>query len=65
MEGQPRPGGASAPIVYTIKGVQYIAVAVGGSGLTSSNKFGKIGSHLYVLKLGGKKIVPAKATGEH
>ncbi|HEY4096361.1 MAG TPA: PQQ-binding-like beta-propeller repeat protein, partial [Baekduia sp.] len=53
--------GASAPVIYTIKGKQYIAVAIGGSGLTSSNDFGPIGARLTVLSLDGKKIVPAKA----
>jgi PQQ-dependent dehydrogenase (methanol/ethanol family) len=53
--------GASAPVIYTIKGKQYIAVAIGGSGLTSSNDFGPIGARLTVLTLDGKKIVPAKA----
>lgn len=54
--------GAAAPVVYTIKGVQYIAVAIGGSGLTSSNNFGPIGSRVVALKLDGKKIVPAQPT---
>jgi PQQ-dependent dehydrogenase (methanol/ethanol family) len=54
--------GAAAPVVYTIKGVQYVAVAIGGSGLTSSNDFGPIGARIVALKLGGKKIVPAKPT---
>jgi glucose dehydrogenase len=55
--------GASAPVVYAIKGKQYIAVAIGGSGVTASNKLGPIGSRVVVLTLDGKKIVPAKATG--
>jgi alcohol dehydrogenase (cytochrome c) len=53
--------GAAAPVVYSIKGKQYVAVAIGGSGLTSSNDFGPIGSRVVVLTLDGKKIVPAKA----
>jgi alcohol dehydrogenase (cytochrome c) len=54
--------GAAAPVVYTIKGVEYVAVAIGGSGLTSSNDFGPIGARVVALKLDGKKIVPAKPT---
>jgi alcohol dehydrogenase (cytochrome c) len=54
--------GAAAPVVYSIKGKEYIAVAIGGSGLTSSNDFGPIGSRVVVLTLDGKKIVPARAT---
>jgi alcohol dehydrogenase (cytochrome c) len=54
--------GAAAPVVYTIKGKDYLAVAIGGSGLTSSNQFGPIGSRIVVLTLDGKKIVPAKPT---
>lgn len=54
--------GAAAPVVYTIKGVQYVAVAIGGSGLTSSNNFGPIGSRIVALKLDGKKIIPAQPT---
>jgi alcohol dehydrogenase (cytochrome c) len=52
--------GAAAPVVYTVKGKQYIGVAVGGSGLTASFDFGPVGSHFFVLTLDGKKIVPAK-----
>jgi PQQ-dependent dehydrogenase (methanol/ethanol family) len=55
--------GASAPIVYTVKGKQYIAVAIGGSGITASNKLGPIGSRVVVLALDGKPVVPAKAAG--
>lgn len=54
--------GAAAPVIYTIKGKDYLAVAIGGSGLTSSNQFGPIGSRIVVLTLDGKKIVPAKPT---
>lgn len=53
--------GASAPVIYTVKGKQYVALAIGGSGLTSSNNFGPIGSRIVVLALGGKRIVPVKA----
>ena len=67
--GRPRPQSeaesatvfAAAPVIYTIKGKEYLALAVGGSGLTSSNNFGPIGSRIVVLALGGKKIVPVKA----
>ncbi len=53
--------GASAPVIYTVKGTEYIAVTIGGSGLTSSNNFGPIGARVVVLKLGGRRIVPVKA----
>ncbi|HEY4278218.1 MAG TPA: PQQ-binding-like beta-propeller repeat protein [Conexibacter sp.] len=52
--------GASAPVVYTIRGTEYIGMAIGGSGLTSSDNFGPIGSEFIVLKLGGDRIVPAR-----
>ncbi|MCW2953751.1 MAG: Pyrrolo-quinoline quinone [Conexibacter sp.] len=53
--------GAAAPVIYSVKGKQYVAVAIGGSGLTSSNDFGPIGSRVVVLTLDGKRIVRAKA----
>lgn len=55
---------AAAPIVYTVDGTDYIAFTVGGGGVTSSKQLGPIGAHLFVLKLDGKKIVPAKPAGE-
>jgi alcohol dehydrogenase (cytochrome c) len=54
--------GASAPVVYAVKGKQYVAVTIGGSGITASNKLGPIGSRVVVLTLDGKKVVPAKPT---
>ncbi len=53
--------GAAAPVLYTIDGVDYIGVATGGSGLTSSNDFGPIGSRFTVLKLDGRRVIPARA----
>ncbi|MDO8210590.1 PQQ-binding-like beta-propeller repeat protein [Conexibacter sp. CPCC 206217] len=53
--------GAAAPVLYTVDGKDYIGVAIGGSGLTSSNDFGPIGSRFVVLALDGKRIVPVKA----
>lgn len=53
--------GAAAPVLYTIDGVDYIGVAVGGSGLTSSNDFGPIGARFYALKLDGGRIVAPRA----
>ena len=46
----------SAPIVYTIKGVEYVAVLLGGSASTASSQLGPIGAKLVVLKLGGKPL---------
>jgi outer membrane protein assembly factor BamB len=43
----------SAPILYTVGGTEYIAVAIGGSATTISNKLGKTGARLVVFKLGG------------
>lgn len=54
--------GAAAPIVYAVDGKEYVAAAIGGSALTSSNKFGPVGSAIVVLTLDGKKIVPQKPT---
>ena len=53
--------GAAAPVLYTIDGVDYVGVATGGSGLTSSNDFGPIGSRFTALKLGGRRVIPARA----
>jgi PQQ-dependent dehydrogenase (methanol/ethanol family) len=52
--------GAAAPVVYSVAGKQYVAVAIGGAGMTASNKLGPIGSRVVVLTLDGRKIVPAK-----
>lgn len=52
--------GASAPIVYSVGGKEYVAATIGGSALTSSNKFGPVGSAIVVLTLDGRKIVPQK-----
>ena len=46
----------SAPIVYTIKGVEYVAVLLGGSASTASSQLGKLGAKLVVLKLGGTPL---------
>ena len=46
----------SAPIVYTVNGVEYVAVALGGSASTASSHLGKIGAKLVVLKLGGTRL---------
>jgi alcohol dehydrogenase (cytochrome c) len=46
----------SAPIVYTIAGVEYIAAAIGGSASTAASHLGKIGARIVVLRLGGKSI---------
>jgi glucose dehydrogenase len=53
--------GAAAPVVYTMRGKEYVGVAIGGSGLTSSNDFGPVGSRFVVLTLDGRRIVPARA----
>jgi len=47
---------SSAPVIYTVGGTEYVAVAIGGSGLTSSNNFGPVGARVTVLKLGGGPI---------
>ena len=46
----------SAPIVYTLGGVEYLAVALGGSASTASSHLGKIGAELVVLKVGGHPL---------
>jgi alcohol dehydrogenase (cytochrome c) len=46
----------SAPIVYTINGVEYLAAAIGGSASTAASHLGKIGAKLVVLKVGGKPL---------
>ena len=46
----------SAPIVYTVNGVEYVALALGGSASTAASHLGKIGAKLVVLKLGGTSL---------
>ena len=46
----------TAPIVYTINGVEYVAVTLGGSASTASSQLGKIGARVVVLKLGGTAL---------
>jgi alcohol dehydrogenase (cytochrome c) len=46
----------TAPIVYSIDGVQYVLVTVGGAALTASEELGEIGARVVALKLGGKKL---------
>ena len=46
----------SAPIVYTINGVEYVTVLIGGSASTASSQLGKLGARLVVLKLGGTPL---------
>lgn len=63
---------ASAPSIYTVGDTEYVAIALGGSGLTNSTAPGKPlgpnGSRIVVLKLGGGPIsepevfVPPKDT---
>ncbi len=46
----------SAPIVYTINGVEYLAAPIGGSASTAASHLGKIGAKIVVLKVGGKPL---------
>ena len=50
----------SAPIVYTIRGTEYVAAAIGGSATTAANHLGPTGARLDVFKLGGKGIGAAR-----
>jgi len=49
---------ASAPTIYTVGDTQYLALAIGGSGLTNSTDkpLGPNGSRMVVLKVGGGPI---------
>jgi alcohol dehydrogenase (cytochrome c) len=53
----------AAPIVYSVGGTDYVAVAIGGSPLSANFGWGAVGSRIVVLKLGGKAIRPYKAPG--
>lgn len=48
-------GFGAAPITYAVHGVQYIAVAAGGSGVASYTG-ARVGGRLAVFKLGGKVL---------
>lgn len=50
---------ATAPIVYTIDGRDYLAVTVGGSALTASKHLGPIGARVVTLTLDGRKVPSA------
>jgi alcohol dehydrogenase (cytochrome c) len=46
----------TAPVIYSIKGQQYVLVTVGGAALTASEELGKIGARVVALKIGGKPL---------
>ncbi len=54
----------SAPIVYSIKGTEYVAIVLGGSAVTGAQNLGKEGAAVLVMKLGGSPIKPIPAAGE-
>jgi len=53
----------SAPVMYEVKGTEYIAIVLGGSAVTGAQNLGKLGAAVLVLKLGGAPIKPLPAAG--
>ena len=54
----------SAPIVYSVKGTEYVAIVLGGSAVTGAQNLGKLGAAVLVMKLGGSPIKPLPAAGQ-
>lgn len=54
----------SAPILYSIKGTEYVAIVLGGSAVTGAQQLGKLGAAVLVMKLGGSPIKPLPAAGQ-
>ena len=46
----------SAPIVYSVGGREYIAVAVGGAATSAASHLGPIGARVFVFRLGGAPV---------
>jgi alcohol dehydrogenase (cytochrome c) len=46
----------TAPVIYSIDGVEYVLATIGGAALTASEELGEIGARVVALKLGGKKL---------
>ncbi len=53
----------SAPVLYEVKGTEYVAIVLGGSAVTGAQQLGKLGASVLVLKLGGAPIKPLPAVG--
>src|SRR5205807_2600859 len=53
----------SAPIVYSVGGKEYVAIALGGSATSASLHLGDVGATLLVLELGGQPIKPIAPPG--
>jgi alcohol dehydrogenase (cytochrome c) len=46
----------TAPVIYSIDGVQYVLATIGGAALTASEELGEIGARVVAFKLGGKQL---------
>jgi PQQ-dependent dehydrogenase (methanol/ethanol family) len=53
----------SAPIMYSVKGTEYVAIVLGGSAVTGAQRLGKLGATVLVLKLGGTAVKPLPSPG--
>ncbi len=54
----------SAPVIYAVKGVEYVAIVLGGSAVTGAQHLGKLGATVLVMKLGGAPIKPLPSPGQ-
>jgi alcohol dehydrogenase (cytochrome c) len=46
----------TAPVIYSIKGQEYVLATIGGAALTASEELGPVGAEVVALKLGGKPL---------
>lgn len=53
----------SAPVIYSVKGTEYVAIVLGGSAVTGAQHLGKLGATVLVMKLGGAPIRPLSSPG--
>ncbi|MDB5058238.1 MAG: hypothetical protein JWO59_1710 [Chloroflexi bacterium] len=53
----------SAPVIYSVNGTEYVAIALGGSAVTGAQHLGKLGASVMVMKLGGAPIKPLSSPG--